>query len=226
MTESSVQAQEAGGSSQHNNVRNRSSVHSQNSSDLDNTISVKKSSVCIQETTVTRKEDRINRKEISKETSDSSLNEIRKTTSGHLMNKARKQNSKQIKSSGNCNKQDGMVVRRENFNQTLDASSVLENNDVISGKGHSDHDQKTSEFYRSNENNQGTRKSVEAKESAIQHKDNKEVMQNGDEGMYIPDSSDVNLIEQQNGKKIQDNKGSANYCNETHIAVKNESTRL
>ena len=113
------------------------------------------------------------------------------------------------------------MFRNENFNQT-----VLEKDDKISAKGYSDHDQKTSEFYRSNENNQGTRESVEAKESAIQHKDNKEVMQNGDEVMYIQNISDVNLIEQQNGKKIKANQGSASYCNVAHLAVKDRSTKL
>ena len=69
-------------------------------------------------------------------------------------------------------------------------------------------------------------KSVPAKESAIQHKDNKEFMQNGNEMMYIHDSFDVSLIEQKNYKKTQAHQGSANSCIVANIAVKDESTRL
>ena len=153
------------------------------------------------------------------------MNKTNKTTSGHLKNIDRKQNSDQIKGSAKSNTHNNIICRKENFNQTLEASSILGENDKISLRGHSDHDIKTSTFYKSKENNQGTGKRVVARESAIQHKD-KEFMQNGDEMMYIHDSSDVNLIEQQDGKNIKANQGSAYYCNAANIAVIDESTRL
>ena len=227
MAESSVQAQEAGGSSQHNIIRNRSSLHSHDSLDIDDKITVmKSSSVYIQETPVTHTEHRINEKDISIETPESSLNESNKTASFRLKNKIKKQNSSQIKASTICNKHDSMMFRKENFNQTMEAPSVLDENDKFSGKGHSDHNQETSEFYTSKENNQVARKCVTAKESAIQHKDNKGFMQNGDELMRIQDSSDMDFIQQQNCKKIQANQGPANYCNVANIADKDEITRL
>ena len=80
MTESSVQAQETCGSFQQNNIRTRSSVASQNSADLGNKITVTQSSACMLETTVSHREDRINRTEISKESLVSSLNKSNKTS--------------------------------------------------------------------------------------------------------------------------------------------------
>ena len=124
------------------------SVASQNSSDLNNRITLKKSSVCILEMTVTHKEDRINRKEISKETLVSSMNKTNKTTSGHLKNIDRKQNSDQIKGSAKSNTHNNIICRKENFNQTLEASSILGENDKISLRGHSDHDIKHQRFTR------------------------------------------------------------------------------